>query len=76
MPNKQATLFDCIKMNIMVVVVVVVGVGGYGATVFLREWGVKQEEERKQFSLFYSEKGRNAASNYFGWDMKVKQGGG
>lgn len=50
--------------------------GGYGATVFLREWGVKQEEERKQFSLFYSEKGRNAASNYFGWDMKVKQGGG
>lgn len=68
----------------MVVVVVVgrewggAGVrrGGYGATVFLREWGVKQEEERKQFSLFYSEKGRNAASNYFGWDMKVKQGGG
>lgn len=37
---------------------------------------MKQEEERKQFSLFYSEKGRNAASNYFGWDMKVKQGGG
>lgn len=54
----------------------------WGVTVCVRvcvwEGGVKQEKEKKnkQFSLFYSEKGRNAASNYFGWDMKVKQGGG
>lgn len=30
----------------------------------------------KQFSLFYSEKERNAASNYFGRAMKAKQDGG
>lgn len=35
MPNKQATLFDCIKMNIMVVVVV--GEGGCGEGVMVRQ---------------------------------------
>lgn len=53
----------------------------WGVTVCVRvcvwEGGVLSKRKRKkQFSLFYSEKGRNAASNYFGWDMKVKQGGG
>lgn len=35
--------------------------------------GGEARERAKQFSLFYSEKGRKAASNYFGLDMKVKR---
>lgn len=39
-------------------------------------WGVSRQGKKKQFSLFYSEKRRITASNYFGWYMKVNQGGG
>lgn len=38
--------------------------------------GVARAREEKQFSLFYSEKERNTASNYFGRAMKARQGGG